>query len=161
MTLIKTPIWHTSSYEHSMNRGRLLPSIVIFSDRTWESTPLDCQNKIIKLGPQERIYFIEKYLSLKIELPKLVLNEIFENLTTISPQLPEGLDDMKIELALYDLMNQLIFEEEILEYTLISTSPNACKFTRDFQSFLCNDSKEKLFLSIEEFTDLIYRPKDD
>jgi len=123
--------------------------------------PLNCQNKIIKLGPQERIYFIEKYLSLKIELPKLVLNEIFENLTTISPQLPEGLDDMKMELALYDLMNQLIFEEEILEYTLISTSPNACKFTRDFQSFLCNDSKEKLFLSIEEFTDLIYRPKDD
>ena len=39
MTLIKTPIWHTSSYEHSMIRGRLLPSIVIFSDRTWESNP--------------------------------------------------------------------------------------------------------------------------
>jgi hypothetical protein len=113
----------------------------------------------LKFGPHERVYFIEKYLSLKIELPRLILNEIFENLITITPHLPEGLNDMKIEFALYDLMNQLIFEEEILEYTLVSTSPNGCNFSHDFQSFLCNYSKEKVFLSLEEFTDLIYRPK--
>ena len=142
-----------------MNRSRLLTSIVIFSDQSWESTPKSWQNTILKFGRHERVYFIEKYFSLKIELPRLVLNEIFENLITITPHLPEGLNDMKIELALYDLMNQLIFEEEILEYTLVSTSPNGCNFSHDFQSFLCNYSKEKVFLSIEEFTDLIYRPK--
>jgi hypothetical protein len=145
--------------EIPMNRSRLLTSIVIFSDQSWELTPKNWQNTILKFGPHERVYFIEKYLSLKIELPRLILNEIFENLITITPHLPEGLNDMKIELALYDLMNQLIFEEEILEYTLVSTFPNGCNFSHDFQSFLCNDSKEKVFLSLEEFTDLIYRPK--
>jgi hypothetical protein len=121
--------------------------------------PKDWQNTIIKLGHQDRLYFIERYLFSKIELPRLILNEIFENLITITPQIPEGMDDLKIELALYDLMNQLIFEEEILEYTLISTSPNGCNFSRDFQSFFCNFSKEKMFFSLEKFTELIYQAK--
>jgi UDP-galactopyranose mutase len=67
------------------------------------------------------------------EVPRLHLRETSENVMVIIPYLPTDIELSKMEQALTDLVDELIYEEELIDYSLWYYTPMAMAFTRHLE----------------------------
>lgn len=70
------------------------------------------------------------------EIPRLHLRETNEDVLVVIPYLPTNIDHSKINLALTDLVDELIYEEELIDYTTFYYTPDALSFTQHLKPSL-------------------------
>src|SRR5690606_22274153 len=80
-----------------------------------------------------RVFYFEEPVFGMTEVPRLHLRETNENVLVVVPYLPNNIDPKKMEAALIDLVDELVYEEELIDYTLWYYTPMALPFTKHLE----------------------------
>ena len=107
--------------------------LLVFSHLRWDFVFQRPQHLLSRHAKHRRVFYFEEPVFGMTELPRLHLRETSENVLVIIPYLPSDITPSKIEAAMTDLVDELIYEEELIDYTLWYYTPMALAFTRHLE----------------------------
>jgi UDP-galactopyranose mutase len=107
--------------------------LLVFSHLRWDFVFQRPQHLLSRHAKHRRVFYFEEPVFGMTELPRLHLRETSENVLVIIPYLPSDIAPSKIEAAMTDLVDELIYEEELIDYTLWYYTPMALAFTRHLE----------------------------
>lgn len=114
----------------AMNSLGEASDLLVFSHLRWDSIFQRPQHLLSRHTKYRRVFYFEEPVFGMTEIPRLYLRETSENVLIIIPYLPSSIDPSKMELALMDLVDELIYEEELIDYSLMYYDPKAYSFSR-------------------------------
>jgi UDP-galactopyranose mutase len=107
--------------------------LLVFSHLRWDFVFQRPQHLLSRHAKYRRVFYFEEPVFGMTEVPRLHLRETTENVLVVVPYLPSGIDALKLEEAMTDLVDELIYEEELIDYTLWFYTPMAFAFTRHLE----------------------------
>lgn len=113
-----------------MNLTCEVTDLLVFSHHRWDFVFKRPQHLLTRFARCRRVFYFEEPVFGMTEIPRLHLRETKENVLVAVPYLPWSIDEKKINDALVDLVDELIFEEEIKDYSLWYYTPLALRFSR-------------------------------
>lgn len=112
-----------------MSKQAEYPQLLVFSQYNWEDLPQRSRDLIQRESRQRKIYLCEQPIYSSTELPFLEVKEIDQNVLIVIPHLPKVIHPENVCTFMRDLLDNLIFEEEILNYSLWYFDAMAVNFT--------------------------------
>ncbi|WP_408098634.1 glycosyltransferase [Peredibacter sp. HCB2-198] len=116
-----------------MNTVSETSDLLVFSHLRWDFVFQRPQHLLSRQAKGRRVFYFEEPVFGMTEIPRLHLRETAENVLVVIPYLPTNIDPSKMEAALTDLVDELIYEEELIDYTLWYYSPKALSFSRHLE----------------------------
>lgn len=113
-----------------MNTTCETTDLLVFSHLRWDFVFQRPQHLLSRHAKHRRVFYFEEPVFGMTELPRLHLRETNENVLVVIPYLPSNIEASKIEAAMSDLVDELIYEEELIDYTVWYYTPMAMGFTR-------------------------------
>ncbi len=107
--------------------------LLVFSHLRWDFVFQRPQHLLLRHAKYRRVFYFEEPVFGMTEVPRLHLRETVENVQVVVPYLPSDIDPSKFEAAMTDLVDELIYEEELIDYTLWYYTPMAVGFTRHLE----------------------------
>lgn len=107
--------------------------LLVFSHLRWDFVFQRPQHLLSRHAKHRRVFYFEEPVFGMTELPRLHLRDTSENVLVVIPYLPSNFELSKMEAALTDLVDELIYEEELIDYTLWYYTPIALNFTRHLE----------------------------
>lgn len=104
--------------------------LLVFSHLRWDFIFHRPQHLLSRHAKFRRVFYFEDPVFGMTEVPRLHLRETSENVLVVIPYLPAGIETGKMEAALTDLVDELIYEEELIDYTVWYYTPHALSYTR-------------------------------
>lgn len=129
-----------------MNSPCETSDLLVFSHLRWDFLVKRPQHLMSRYAQYRRVFYFEEPVFGMTELPRLHLKETTENVLIVIPYLPTNIEPTKIKNALIDLVDELIYEEELIDYSVFYYNPMAFEFT--------NHLEPKVFIydCIEDFS---------
>jgi UDP-galactopyranose mutase len=112
-----------------MSKQSEYPQLLVFSHLRWENLPQRSQELIQRESRQRKIYLFELPVFGTTELPYLQLKEIDQNIQLVIPYLPKLIHPENVNAFMRDLVDDLIFEEQVFNYSLWYFDSMAVNFT--------------------------------
>lgn len=116
-----------------MNTPCETTDLLVFSHLRWDFVFQRPQHLLSRHAKHRRVFYFEEPVFGMTELPRLHLRETSENVLVVIPYLPTNIEPSKMEAALTDLVDELIYEEELIDYSVWYYTPMALGFTRHLQ----------------------------
>lgn len=116
-----------------MNTPCETSDLLVFSHLRWDFVFQRPQHLLSRHAKHRRVFYFEEPVFGMTELPRLHLRETSENVLVVIPYLPSNIEPSKMESAMTDLIDELIYEEEIIDYTVWYYTPMALGFTRHLE----------------------------
>lgn len=107
--------------------------LLVFSHMRWDFVFQRPQHLLSRHAKYRRVFYFEEPIFGMTEVPRLHLRETSENVLVVIPYLPADIEPAKMEAALIDLVDELIYEEELIDYTVWYYSPAALSYTRHLE----------------------------
>lgn len=107
---------------------------LILSDFRWNGENLYLHKLFSEMGKFRRTYFFSPLTVGKTDIPRLHIEDI-SGVQVVTPYIPESLSPKYHREALRDLIDELVFEEDIHRMTLWMNSSFALDFTRQLNPF--------------------------
>jgi UDP-galactopyranose mutase len=92
--------------------------LLVFSKFRWDFLHQRPQHILSRHARNRRVFYFEKPVFGMTECPRLHLRETTENVLVVIPYLPSHIRADAINEAMIDLVNELILDEELSDYTL-------------------------------------------
>jgi UDP-galactopyranose mutase len=103
--------------------------LLLFSHHRWDFIYRRPHHLASRYARYRRVFFFGPPTFGVTEIPRLHLREVSENLIIVIPYLPNDIRDLKFNSVMADLVDELIFEEELINYTAWYDNPIALSFT--------------------------------
>jgi glycosyltransferase involved in cell wall biosynthesis len=103
--------------------------LLVFSHLRWDFVFQRPQHLLSRHAKHRRVFYFEEPVFGMTEFPRLHLRETSENVLVVVPYLPTNIEPSKMEAAMIDLVDELIYEEELIDYTVWYYTPMALAFT--------------------------------
>jgi UDP-galactopyranose mutase len=103
--------------------------LLVFSNLRWDFVFQRPQHILTRQAKYRRVFYFEEAVFGMTDAPKLHLKETLDGVKVIVPYLPSNLKPDMITATLKDLVDHLIFEENLVVYTFWYYSPAALEFT--------------------------------
>lgn len=116
-----------------MNTSCETTDLLVFSHLRWDFVFQRPQHLLSRHAKHRRVFYFEEPVFGMTELPRLHLRETSENVLVVIPYLPSNIEPSKMEAAMTDLVDELIYEEELIDYTVWYYTPMAMGFTRHLE----------------------------
>lgn len=116
-----------------MNNFCETTDILVFSHLRWDFVFQRPQHLLSRHAKHRRVFYFEEPVFGMTEVPRLHLRETSENVMVVVPYLPSHIDQSKLEAAMIDLVDELVYEEELIDYTIWYYTPMAVGFTRHLE----------------------------
>ncbi len=116
-----------------MNTPCETTDLLVFSHLRWDFVFQRPQHLLSRHAKYRRVFYFGEPVFGMTELPRLHLRETSENVLVVIPYLPSNIEASRIEAALIDLVDELIYEEEIIDYSVWYYTPMALGFTRHLE----------------------------
>jgi hypothetical protein len=116
-----------------MNTSCETTDLLVFSHLRWDFVFQRPQHLLSRHAKHRRVFYFEEPVFGMTEVPRLHLRETPENVIVIIPYLPTDIEVTKMEDALSELVDELIYEEELIDYSLWYYTPMAMAFTRHLE----------------------------
>jgi glycosyltransferase involved in cell wall biosynthesis len=113
-----------------MNQTFESSDLVVFSHLRWDFVFQRPQHLLLRHAKHRRVFYFEEPVFGMTELPRLHLRETEENVLVVIPYIPTEIKSSEIETALASLVDELIYEEELIDFTFWYYTPMAMCFTR-------------------------------
>jgi UDP-galactopyranose mutase len=113
-----------------MNSPCETSDLLVFSHLRWEMGFQRPQQLMSRFAKHRRVYYFEEPIFGKTQSPRIYLKETDEKVQIIVPHLPEGLSVAEQEVALKNILDELIMEEKLSDFTLWYYTPMALNFSR-------------------------------
>lgn len=107
---------------------------LILSDFKWNGGNLYLHKLFAELGKYRRTYFFSPLMVGKTDIPRLHIEEM-NGVQVVTPYIPETLSPKYHREALRDLLDELVFEEDIHRFSLWMNSSFALDFSRQLNPF--------------------------
>jgi UDP-galactopyranose mutase len=107
--------------------------LLVFSHLRWDFVFQRPQHLLSRHAKHRRVFYFEEPVFGMTEVPRLRLRETPENVLVVVPYLPANIDPAKLEAAMADLVDELVYEEEVIDYALWYYTPMALGFTRHLE----------------------------
>lgn len=107
--------------------------LLVFSHLRWDFVFQRPQHLLSRHAKFRRVFYFEEPVFGMTELPRLHLRETNENVLVVVPYLPSNIEPEKMEAAMIDLVDELVYEEELIDYTVWYYTPMALGFTQHLQ----------------------------
>jgi len=104
--------------------------LLVFSHLRWDFVFQRPQHLLSRFAQHRRVFYFEEPVFGMTEIPRLHLRETSENVLVVIPYLPSDIEPEKMQLALTDLVDELVYEEELIDYSVWYYTPMAMAFTR-------------------------------
>lgn len=140
--------------------------LIVFSHFRWNFIFQRPQHILSRQSKHRRVYYFEDPLYGLTEEPKIQVKETSENVLIVTPYLPSRTDPQRTNQILTRLIDELIYDEEILDFSLWYYDPLALGFSRHLlpqniifdcmdELFSHNQPNSELLKELE--TELIYK----
>lgn len=116
-----------------MNTLCATTDLLVFSHLRWDFVFQRPQHLLSRHAQHRRVFYFEEPVFGMTEIPRLHLRETVENVTVVVPYLPSNIEPDKIEAAMTDLVDELVYEEELIDYNVWYYTPMAMGFTRHLE----------------------------
>lgn len=116
-----------------MNTPCETTDLLVFSHLRWDFVFQRPQHLLSRHAKHRRVFYFEEPVFGMTELPRLHLRETSENVLVVIPYLPSNIEPSKMEAALTDLVDELVYEEELIDYSIWYYTPMAVPFTRHLE----------------------------
>lgn len=116
-----------------MNTPCETTDLLVFSHLRWDFVFQRPQHLLSRHAKHRRVFYFEEPVFGMTELPRLHLRETSENVLVVIPYLPSNIEPAKMEAALTDLVDELVYEEELIDYSIWYYTPMAVPFTRHLE----------------------------
>lgn len=116
-----------------MNTPCETTDLLVFSHLRWDFVFQRPQHLLSRHAKYRRVFYFEEPVFGMTELPRLHLRETSENVLVVIPYLPSNIEPAKMEAALTDLVDELVYEEELIDYSVWYYTPMAVPFTRHLE----------------------------
>jgi len=116
-----------------MNTHCETSDLLVFSHLRWDSDSKRPQHLLSRHAKHRRVFYFEEPIFGMTQIPRLHLRETQEGVHVVVPYLPASIDAEEMESALRDLVDELIFEEELAHYTICYYTPMALTFSRHLE----------------------------
>lgn len=107
--------------------------LLVFSHLRWDFVFQRPQHLLSRHAKYRRVFYFEEPIIGMTEVPRLHLRETSENVLVVIPYLPSGMEKENMEAALIDLVDELVYEEELIDYTVWYYTPMALSYTRHLE----------------------------
>ncbi len=118
--------------------------LLVFSHLRWDFVFQRPQHLLTRHAKYRRVFYVEESILGMTDIPRLHLRETAENVLVVIPYLPSNLSENEKNTALIELMDELIYEEEIIDFTIMYYAPMALSFTKQL------DPKKIIFDCVDE-----------
>ena len=108
--------------------------LLVFSHLRWDFLYQRPHHLLSRHARHRRVFYFEEPILGMTETPRIHLKETFEGVLVIVPYLPANIEKNKIEMALKELVDELIYEEEIIDFNLWFYNPQAYSFSKHLNS---------------------------
>ena len=132
---------------------------LILSDFKWNRENLYLHKLFAEMGKFRRTYFFSPLTVGKTDIPRLHIEEI-GGVQVVTPYIPETLSPKYHREALRDLIDELVFEEDIHRFSLWMNSTFALDFTRQLNPFRTIYFKTDEPLVLRELEDEVIQRSD-
>lgn len=92
--------------------------LILFSSQRWNKIPERSRYIMSSFAHHRRVYYFEDAIFGITDVPRIYLRETPEGLIVVEPYLPATLKDEEIHSAMKDLLDELIYEEEIRDVSI-------------------------------------------
>lgn len=116
-----------------MNTHCETTDLLVFSHLRWDFVFQRPQHLLSRHAKHRRVFYFEEPVFGMTDIPRLHLRETTEGVQVVVPYLPSSIQAKDMEPALRDLVDELVFEEDISNYTLWYYTPMALGFTRHLE----------------------------
>lgn len=121
--------------------------LLVFSHLRWDFVFQRPQHLLSRHAKHRRVYYFEEPVFGMTEVPRLHLRESQEKVQIVVPYLPSGIKSDELEHSLKELVNELVAEEEICDYTIWYYTPMALNFSKHLKpSAIIFDCMDELSL---------------
>jgi UDP-galactopyranose mutase len=107
--------------------------LLVFSQTRWDHSLPRAQHVLGRYASYRRVYYFEEPVIGVTDLCRIHLKETQEGVMVVVPYLPAGLKEAEIQSSLRELVDELIYEEEINNMTILYTSPSALAISRHLE----------------------------
>jgi UDP-galactopyranose mutase len=107
--------------------------LLVFSHLRWDFVFQRPQHLLSRHAKFRRVFYFEEPVFGMTDIPRLHLRETTEGVQVVIPYLPSSIKAEHMEEALRDLVDELVFEEDLSNYTLFYYTPMAMGFTRHLE----------------------------
>lgn len=116
-----------------MNTPCETTDLLVFSHLRWDFVFQRPQHLLTRHAKHRRVFYFEEPVFGMTEVPRLHLRETSENVLVVVPYLPANIEPEKMEAAMIDLVDELVYEEELIDYTVWYYTPMAIGFSRHLE----------------------------
>lgn len=116
-----------------MNTPCETTDLLVFSHLRWDFVFQRPQHLLSRHAKHRRVFYFEEPVFGMTEVPRLHLRETSENVLVVVPYLPSNIDAQKMEAAMIDLVDELVYEEELIDYSIWYYTPMALGFSRHLE----------------------------
>lgn len=116
-----------------MNTPCETTDLLVFSHLRWDFVFQRPQHLLTRHAKHRRVFYFEEPVFGMTEVPRLHLRETSENVLVVIPYLPSNIDPEKMEAAMIDLVDELVYEEELIDYSIWYYTPMALAFSRHLE----------------------------
>lgn len=116
-----------------MNTTCETTDLLVFSHLRWDFVFQRPQHLLSRHAKHRRVFYFEEPVFGMTEVPRLHLRETSENVLVVVPYLPANIDAEKMEAAMIDLVDELVYEEELIDYSIWYYTPMAIGFSRHLE----------------------------
>lgn len=116
-----------------MNTHCETSDLLVFSHLRWDFVFQRPQHLLSRHAKHRRVFYFEEPVFGMTDMPRLHLRETAEAVQVAVPYLPSNIKPEDVEPALRDLVDELIFEEDLSTYAVWYYTPMALPFTRHLE----------------------------
>lgn len=113
-----------------MNTPCETSDLLVFSHLRWDFIFERPQHVLSRHASHRRVFYFEEPVFGMTDSPRLYLKPSQEKVQVVVPHLPLGMEPSMMDGALSELLNELVYEEDIRDFTAMYYSPAALSFSR-------------------------------
>jgi glycosyltransferase involved in cell wall biosynthesis len=113
-----------------MNTPCETSDLLVFSHLRWDFIFERPQHVLSRHASHRRVFYFEEPVFGMTDSPRLHLKLSQENVQVVVPHLPSGMEPSMMDSALTELLNELVYEEDLRDFTVMYYSPAALSFSR-------------------------------
>ncbi len=128
--------------------------LLVLSHLRWDFVFQRPQHLMTRFAVHRRVFFFEEPVTGVSKIARLHVRETDQGVTVVVPHLPSGIGALNAEVALTGLLNELVTEEDIRNFTLWYYTPMALKFSRQLRP------RAIIYDSMDDLSKFRFAPED-
>jgi UDP-galactopyranose mutase len=131
-TPMKNPARKDFSLEmdSGLKRDKTLSDLLVFSHLRWDFVFQRPQHLMTRFAKERRVYFIEEPVPTDLAFPSFHISDRGVGLHVVTPYMPRGLGSDEVREKLAALLEELVEDEGIFDFTAWYYTPMALPFTK-------------------------------